>query len=318
MEKNLKNIKKEFAANGIFYTSEKLAEQLKSYLDFTPREVYDPTCGQGNLLSVFSDDIPKFGQELYQDELEKAKERLKNFTGFHGDTLKEDGFKDKQFHAIVANPPFSIKWEPQEDERFEKIGVLPPKGKADYAFLLHILHHLAEDGKAVVLNFPGILYRGQREGKIRQWLIDNNYIERVVHIPGDQFVDTKIATCILVLSKRKKTTSVIFENTEIDKTREVSYEEIKENSYNLSVTIYVKEEREVEKIDIDKVNSDLSAIVAEKVISDLTINKIGCQLENKPERTKEILGELLIKIGNWLINDYREDIKALYQVKEEQ
>ena len=109
----------------------------------------------------------KYGQDINVDEIKIAKRELKNFVGVAGDTLKEPAFKGKKFSAIVANPPFSIKWEPQTDERFADAPTVPTESKADYAFILHILHYLSDDGIAIVLNFPGILYRGGREGKIR-------------------------------------------------------------------------------------------------------------------------------------------------------
>ena len=106
---NLKSIKEEFKSKGIFYTPPELAELLKSYVNFTPNEIYDPTCGDGALLNVFGDDVVKYGQEINLEQLQVAKERLKNFNGYCGDTLKDPAFKDKKFDCILANPPFSIK-----------------------------------------------------------------------------------------------------------------------------------------------------------------------------------------------------------------
>lgn len=258
MEKNMKNIKAEFKANGIYYTPPELAETLKSYVDFVPKKVYDPTVGQGNLLAVFGDDVEKYGQELYQDELDKAYDRLKNFHGYCGDTLTDDGFPDERFDLIVANPPFSIKWTPNPDDiRWKDAPTIPSAGKADYAFLLHILYHLSDDGKAICLQFPGILYRGQREGKIRQWMIEQNYVERVVSIPSNTFVDTAIATCILVLNKHKNTTDIIFEDKELGKEDVVSFDDVKKEGFNLSVSTYVFEE--VEKVQVDPVQLEMDA-----------------------------------------------------------
>lgn len=256
MDKSIKNIRKEFKQKGIFYTPNELAEKLKSYVDIEPKTVYDPTCGAGNLLKIWGDDIEKFGQELDPEEFNKIK--IPNFRGYVGDTLQDDGFKDLNFDCILANPPFSIKWTPdklKEDVRFKDFEVLPPPSKADWAFLIHILHHLKKDGIAVTLNFPGILYRGNKEGKIREWFLKNNYIDRVVHIDGDTFEDTKIATCILVLKKNKKTTDVIFEDKE--KTRIVPFEEIEKADFNLSVNYYLQDEIEKEEVDIDKLNKEL-------------------------------------------------------------
>lgn len=280
MEKNIKNIRKEFKKNGIFYTTSELAEMLKKYVDFQPKKIYDPTCGQGNLLSVFDDDVEKYGQELFDDELKKAEERLKNFHGYAGDTLKDDGFKNLKFDLIVANPPFSIKWEPnEEDERFKNAPCLPTASKADFAFLLHILYHLDEKGKAICLEFPGILYRGQREGKIRQWLVEQNLVERVVHIPGNTFVDTAIATCIVILNKSKKTTDIIFEDTEIRKEKVVSYEEIEKNDFNLSVNYYVFEEIQKEKVDPWELEIKARNDFVKRLKTELEIERTVCELE---------------------------------------
>ncbi len=254
MEKNAANYRQELKKYGVFYTPLEVAEIMKKYIPFEVEEVYDPTIGQGNLLKVFDDDVKKYGQEFFQEELDKCSSVLKNFTGVRGDTLKEPGFKDRKFQTIMSNPPYSVAWEPAMDERFEKCGVLAPKSKADLAFVLHCLHYLKDDGIAVLLVFPGILYRGNAEQKIRKWLIENNYIDRVVLVPGDKFVDTKIATNIIVLKKNKTTTDVVFENLEHELEKTVSFEEIEKNKFNLSVNTYIEEPREEIKIDIDELN----------------------------------------------------------------
>ncbi|MDE7120700.1 MAG: SAM-dependent methyltransferase, partial [Oscillospiraceae bacterium] len=177
-----------------------------------------------------------------------------------GDTLAAPAFLDRKFQYIIANPPFSVKWNPVMDERFSDAPVLPPPGKADYAFILHILYLLAENGKAVVMNFPGILYRGQREGKIRQWLCEQNFIEKVIAIPGKKFEDTQIATCILILNKSKQTTDIIFRDEENQLEKTVSLEEVKAQDFNLSVSSYIQIETEKEEIDIDMLNSDIENI----------------------------------------------------------
>ena len=282
MEKNIKNIKAEFKKSGIFYTPPELAETLKQYVDFTPSSIYDPTVGQGNLLAVFPDEIKKYGQEIDSEELEKAKVRLKNFQGYVGDTLLDDGFKGIKFDLIVANPPFSIKWEPNKvltDERWKDAPTIPSGGKADYAFLLHILYHLSDNGKAICLEFPGILYRGMREGTIRQWMIENNYIERVVHIPGNTFVDTAIATCILILNKSKTTTDIIFEDKELQEEKVVSFEEVKENGFNLSVSSYIFKEEQREKVDPVLIDLEARRGVIEFIKKQIDFEIAVCQLE---------------------------------------
>lgn len=270
MEKNMKNIKSEFKANGIYYTPPELAETIKSYVDFEPKKVYDPTVGQGNLLDVFGDDVEKYGQELYQDELDKAYDRLKNFHGYCGDTLVDDGFPDEQFDLIVANPPFSIKWTPNPDDiRWKDAPCVPTAGKADYAFLLHILYHLAPNGKAVCLQFPGVLYRGQSEGKIRKWMVEQNLVERVVSIPGNTFVDTTISTCILVLSKSKVTTDIVFEDKEYGEERVVSFEEVKKEGFNLSVGTYLFHEEEREQVDLSELEMEARKQVLIKIENEI-------------------------------------------------
>lgn len=256
-QKSIKNIRQEFKKNGIYYTPPQLAEKLLKYINITPKSVYDPTCGAGNLLKVFPDDVKKFGQELDGEQLSFID--LPNFTGYAGDTLEDDGFKNLKFDCIVANPPFSVKWQPEHfeyDERFMDCGTLPPPSKADWAFMLHILYHLADDGVAVVLEFPGILYRGQREGKVREWFVKNNYIDRVVSVAGNTFEDTSIATCIVVLKKNKKTNDIIFENEITSIT--VPYERVKEESFILSPQVYIPSvEDSKEIIDIDCINRQI-------------------------------------------------------------
>lgn len=251
----------ELKQKGVFHTDSKLAEIIKSYGKDRPKNVYDPTCGVGTLLSVFDDDIPKYGQELTEDYLEVAKATLKNFTGAVGDTLKNPAFMDKRFDLIVANYPFSIKWEPnKEDIRFKDWVDVPPPSKADYAFIMHMMYLLDDDGVCVSLNFPGILYRKAREGKIRKQLVEKGYIKKVIQVPGGYFEDTNIATSILVLTKKKSEGFIEFKDLEIDKKEKVSIDEIKENDFNLSVSSYVQEEIEQEDIDIFELNDETREI----------------------------------------------------------
>ena len=277
-QKSLKNIRQEFKDNGVFYTPPELAEKLKSYVDFEPETVYDPTCGAGNLLRVFHENVKKYGQELDAEQLGLID--IPNFKGYAADTLLDDGFKGMKFDCIVANPPFSVKWNPDElasDERFSCSPVLPPPSKADWAFMLHILHHLADDGIAVVLEFPGILYRGQREGKVRKWFVQNNYIDRVVHVPGNTFEDTSISTCIVVLKKNRDTTDIVFEDKE--KTETVSLERIEENDYSLSVSLYIEEEIEKEEIDPSVLENEARRSFLIRLKKELDFEKMVCEME---------------------------------------
>lgn len=278
-EYNIKNIRKQFKEQGVFYTTKELALYLKSFLPDDVKEIYDPTCGNGGLLSVFDDEAEKYGQDINGEQVEAAKENLKNFHGAVGDTLAEPAFKDKKFKYIIANPPFSIKWEQLKDERFSVAPALAPKSKADYAFLLHILYYLTDDGTAVVLNFPGILYRGNAEGKIRKWLIEQNYIDTVVAVDGGFFVDTKIATCILILKKQKNTTEIRFAHK--DKEIIVPVEEVANNGYNLSVNLYLTEEKkkETEDISIEDLSDDVKRKFIENMINQLKFEELLCDLK---------------------------------------
>jgi len=276
--KSIKNIRQEFKDNGIFYTPLALAERLKSYVDIEPKSVYDPTCGVGNLLSVFPENAKKYGQELDDEQL--ALIDIPNFEGYSGDTLTDDKFKGMQFDCIVANPPFSVKWEPDalfDDIRFKDCPALPPPSKADWAFMLHILHHLSDNGVSVVLGFPGILYRGQREGKVRRWFVENNFIDRVVNIPGNTFEDTSIATCIVVLKKNRTTTDIIFEDGERIET--IPYSMVEENDFNLSVNIYLPEEIEKEEIDPSVLENEARRLFLERLRKELDFDKMVCEME---------------------------------------
>lgn len=277
-QKSIKNIRQEFKDNGIFYTPLALAERLKSYVDIEPESVYDPTCGVGNLLSVFHENAKKYGQELDGEQL--ALIDLPNFTGYTGDTLTDDKFKGMKFDCIMANPPFSVKWEPDtlsDDIRFKDCPALPPPSKADWAFMLHILHHLKDNGVAVVLEFPGILYRGQREGKVRRWFVENNYIDRVVNIPGNTFEDTSIATCVVVLKKNRTTTDITFENGERIET--VPFSAVEENDFNLSVNAYLPEIVVKEEIDPSVLENEARRNFLEGLRKELDFERMVCEIE---------------------------------------
>lgn len=277
-QKSIKNIRKDFKDKGIFYTPPEIAEKLKSYVNMKIQNVYDPTCGAGNLLKVFPDDVKKYGQEIDEEQLKLI--NMPNFIGYAGDTLKDDGFKNEQFDCIVANPPFSIKWEAdllKNDIRFKNCAALPPPSKADWAFMLHILHHLSDEGIAVVLEFPGILYRGQREGKVRRWFVEKNYIDRIVNVPKNTFEDTAIPTAIIVLRKNKKTTDIIFEDGE--RIEKINIEKIIENDFDLSINLYIQEEIIKEKIDPIAIENEARVTFLKRLRKELEFEKIVCNLE---------------------------------------
>ena len=249
---NVKSVREDFKKSGIFYTPRPLAEYMRSFLSEKITEVYDPTCGHGSLLEIFPDAVKKYGQDINPEAVEAARE-MPNSEIVCDDTLLSPAFVGKKFRAIIANPPFSVKWSPvllKDDARFTSAPCFAPPSKADFAFLLHILHYLSDDGTAVVLNFPGIGYRGQREGKIRQWLIEQNVIDVAIHIPGEQFIDTSVAQLALVLKKNRKGTGIRFIDRENEMERVVPLEEVRENGFSLSVSTYLQQETQREEIDI--------------------------------------------------------------------
>ncbi len=235
----------------------------------------------------------------------------------HGDTLMDPAhWDDEPFEAIVSNPPYSIKWEGDSnpvlinDPRFAAAGVLAPKNYADLAFTMHILHWLAVNGTAAIVEFPGVLYRAGAEQKIRKYLIDNNYVDAVIQLPSDLFFGTTIGTCIIVLKKSKNDNSVLFidaaaeftrtgnknkltdtnqqrildaftirTNTE-HFTRLVSNEEIAKNSYGLAVSSYVDGENIREIVDITELNAEISRIVVRQQQLREAIDVIVADLED--------------------------------------
>jgi type I restriction enzyme M protein len=256
---SVKSIRKQFAEHGVFYTDLKLAKMLRDIVSSSSNvtEVYDPTCGSGNLLSVFPDEVRKYGQELNPEQADEARQRLINCEIATGDTLTDPAFMNRKFRHIVANYPFSVKWESKEDERWNDAPCLPPPSKADYAFLMHIIHMMADEGVAAVLGFPGILYRGQREGKIRQWIVERNLIESVTHIEGGYFEDTKIATVLVVFRKGKIDDKIRFADHETGNEYIADISEVGRNDFNLSPHSYIPTEEK--RIEIDPVAKETEA-----------------------------------------------------------
>lgn len=278
-------------------------------------KVYDPACGSGSLLLKAEKILGKeavmngfFGQEINITTYNLC--RINMFLhdiGFDKfdieceDTLTNpQHWDDEPFELIVSNPPYSIKWEGDDnpllinDPRFAPAGVLAPKGKADMAFIMHSLSWLAPNGTASIVCFPGIMYRPGAEQKIRKYLIDNNYVDCIIQLPNNLFFGTSIATCIMVLKKGKRDNKVMFidasnefvkvtnnnrlsaENINnilsvyVNRTskdyfsRLVSNDEISKNNYNLAVSTYVDVEDTREEIDIDELNCKLEEIVTEE------------------------------------------------------
>lgn len=276
-------------------------------------KVYDPCCGSGSLLlntarQIGEDNVRTgfFGQEINLTTYNLCRINMFlhdiNFNKFDialGDTLKHPAHWDEEpFEMIVSNPPYSIKWDGKNDPlnindpRFSPAGVLAPPSKADLAFTMHMLSWLSADGTAAIVEFPGVLYRGGAERKIRKYLIENNFVDTVIQLPENLFFGTTIATCIIVLKKSKATSDVLFidaskefvhvgnknnlsdENIEhIYRThtnreeiehfsRLVSNDDIVANNVNLSVSSYVERENTHEEVDIKELNAEIERIVA--------------------------------------------------------
>lgn len=293
-------------------------------------KVYDPACGSGSLLlkaeKLLGRDAVRngfFGQEINITtyNLCRINMFLHNIGFEKFDIACEDTltapqhWDDEPFELIVSNPPYSIKWAGDDnpllinDERFSPAGVLAPKSKADMAFIMHSLAWLASNGAAAIVCFPGIMYRGGAEQKIRKYLIDNNFVDCVIQLPSNLFFGTSIATCVMVLKKGKVDNNTLFIDASnecvkvtknnrlapenIDRIVEVfaerkeekhfshlaSYDEIKNNDYNLSVSTYVEAEDTREKIDIKKLNAEIEEIVAREQVLRDEIAKIIAEIE---------------------------------------
>lgn len=251
MSYSIRSIKKEFAERGVFYTDARLAQLLADEVSKygEVRQVYDPTCGAGNLLAAFGDDVEKYGQEINAEQAEVARQRLTNAHITTGDTLVEPAFSEMKFKHIVANYPFSIKWQPAADMRWMGAPCLPPPSKADYAFIMHIISMMAPDGVAATLNFPGILYRGAREGKIREWLVRRNLIDSVTIIERGYFEDTNIETALIIFKMQRDDTSIRFAYHASGREYTASFKEVESNGFNLSPSSYIVVEDDREPID---------------------------------------------------------------------
>ena len=320
-------------SGGEFFTPADVSELLTRLGTVGKTEVnkvYDPACGSGSLLlkaeKILGKDAIRngfFGQEINITTYNLC--RINMFlhdVGFDKfdiaceDTLTApQHWDDEPFELIVSNPPYSIKWAGDEnpllinDPRFSPAGVLAPKSKADLAFIMHSLSWLATGGTAAIVCFPGIMYRGGAEQKIRKYLIDNNYIDCIIQLPSNLFFGTSIATCIMVLKKGKPDNKTLFidassqcvkvtnnnklTQANIGKIVEVfaaraeephfshlaSYDEIEGNAYNLSVSTYVEAEDTREKINIVKLNAEIEEIVAREQILRDEIAKIIAEIE---------------------------------------
>lgn len=303
-------------SGGEFYTPQEVSELLAHIAAAGKREVnkvYDPACGSGSLLLQFlkvlgPDRVRQgfFGQEINLTTYNLCRINMflhdVNYEKFHiahGDTLTDPAHGDDEpFEAIVSNPPYSIRWEGDanplliNDPRFAPAGVLAPKSKADLAFTMHILSWLAVNGTAAIVEFPGVLYRGGAEAKIRRYLIDNNYVDAVIQLPADLFFGTTIATCVIVLKKSKGDNATLFLDASGECVRSgnknrldpehrqkilqayrarrdvphfarlVDNGEIARNGYNIAVSSYVEQRDTREAVDIRALNAEIARIVA--------------------------------------------------------
>jgi type I restriction enzyme M protein len=339
-----------YAANagksgGEFFTPQhvsKLIAQLAMHKQTSVNKIYDPACGSGSLLlqakkhfdaHIIEDGF--FGQEINHTTYNLARMNMFlhniNYDKFNiqlGNTLIDPHFlDDKPFDAIVSNPPYSVKWIGSDDptlindERFAPAGVLAPKSKADFAFVLHALSNLSPRGRAAIVCFPGIFYRGGAEQKIRQYLVDNNYVETVISLAPNLFFGTSIAVNILVLSKHKTDTTTQFidasglfkketnNNVLTDNDDEnnpghiqqimqvfeskanidhfalsVPLETIAANGYNLSVSSYVEAKDNREVVDITQLNAELKTTVARIEQLRTEIDAIVSQIEGEGQQ----------------------------------
>lgn len=321
-------------SGGEFFTPQEVSEllaRLTAADGHEIRSVYDPAVGSGSLLLKFSKTVGKdnpslkyYGQEVNPTTYNLCRINMflhninyDNFDIQLGDTLINPLHREfEPFDAIVSNPPYSIPWEGSKnpllinDDRYAGPGVLAPDSTADLAFTLHMLRSLSETGTAAIVEFPGVLYRGSKEKTIRHWLVENNYVDTIIQLPGNLFFGVGIATCIIVLRKgtrpdnkvlfidaskefvkngnKNKLTEPnqdhifnVFKNREEEQyfSKLVSNDDILANDSNLSVSSYVEQEDTREVIDIKQVNSTLKALIAEgndlngKI--DAIINELG-------------------------------------------
>jgi type I restriction enzyme M protein len=332
-----------YAANagksgGEFFTPQhvsKLIAQLAMHKQTHVNKIYDPACGSGSLLLQAKKHFDQhliedgfWGQELNHTTYNLARMNMflhnVNYDKFNiqlGDTLIAPHFgDDKPFDAIVSNPPYSVKWVGSDDptlindDRFAPAGVLAPKSKADFAFVLHALSYLSSKGRAAIVCFPGIFYRGGAEQKIRQYLVDNNHVETVISLAPNLFFGTTIAVTILVLSKHKTDTTIQFidasalykketnNNTLLDEhidqimavfdskanvehfARSVSHAYIAANDYNLSVSSYVEARDTREVVDIAQLNAQLKTTVAKIDQLRKDIDAIVAEIEGEEQQ----------------------------------
>ena len=305
---------------GEFYTPQEVSRILAEIVTLGHarlRNVYDPTCGSGSLLiraANIGNAVEIFGQEKNPTTYNLARMNMllhgikfSNFKIENGDTLEADAFGERQFDAVVANPPFSAEWSAADkfnnDDRFSKAGRLAPRKTADYAFILHMIYHLNDGGTMACVAPHGVLFRGNAEGAIRRFLIENkNYVDAIIGLPANIFYGTSIPTCIIVMKKcRKEDDNILFidaskefekvktqnklreehirkivetyrDRKEIEKYSHcATLQEIADNDYNLNIPRYVDTFEEEEPIDIKAVMAEIKELEAKRVDLDKEI-----------------------------------------------
>lgn len=303
---------------GEFFTPQEVSELLTRICVHDKKrvnKVYDPACGSGSLLlqpakilGQDNVDIGYFGQEINSTTYNLCRMNmiLHNIPYSKFDVACEDTLINPQhwdfepFEVIVSNPPYSVPWVGDDDvtlindPRFSPAGVLAPKSKADFAFIMHTDAWLAPSGTAAIVCFPGIMYRGGAEQKIRKYLVDNNRVDAIIQLPANLFYGTSISTCIMVMKKNKKDNKIVFidaseefkketnqnrlddnniktilgwytDRKDVDyRVRVATHDEVAKNKYNLSVSTYVEKEDTREVIDIDELNKKIDEVVAKE------------------------------------------------------
>ena len=324
-------------SGGEYFTPQEVSELLTRIAvcgKTDVNKVYDPACGSGSLLLKAAKILGRknvrqgfYGQEINITTYNLCRINMflhdigyDKFNVAHGDTLTDpQHWDDEPFEAIVSNPPYSIKWDGDanplliNDPRFSPAGILAPKSKADLAFIMHCLSWLATNGTAAIVCFPGIMYRGGAERKIRQYLIDNNYVDCVIQLPDNLFFGTTIATCIMVLRKAKSENATLFidaskEFVKVTNSNKLTQEnidtivsafasreerqyfsrlvpnvEIADKDYTLCVSTYVEQEDKREKIDIVQLNEQIREIVAREEVLRAEIDKIIAEIEARSD-----------------------------------
>lgn len=320
-------------SGGEFFTPQEVSQvlaRIASYNNPNIKTVYDPACGSGSLLMKFvkyakeqgkdPNEIKFYGQEINPTTYNLCRINMflheVNYDKFdiqEGNTLTTPHHLGEKFDAIVSNPPYSRPWEGKNnpilinDVRYSPAGVLAPASKSDLAFTMHMLYHLKETGTCAIVEFPGVLYRGGAEKKIREYLIKNNFVDTVIQLPANLFFGVSIATCIIVLKKNKKNdNNILFidaseefvkkgdknkledenqdnivnaykERKEVQYfTKLVSNDDVLANGANLSVSSYVEKEDKREVIDIVELNKEIQALQSEIItLNTEIVNKIA-------------------------------------------